>query len=236
MTSKIKAIIPVRSGSKRVPNKNLKPFAGITLLEHKISQLIRIPELEGVCVSSNDEIMLNLAKSCGAEVHHRDQYYASDSIPMSEVYANIVSEMDCQDVLYATVTTPLIQIDTYRKAIDLYYTNKQKYDSLHTVADVKDFLIKDDVPLNYNPEKFPRSQDLPNIMKLVFGFSILPRQIMIHKKSSLGYTPQYLKIEQFEALDIDTPVDFFCADALYKQLILQGKELWEGGKFASVLS
>lgn len=38
----IKALIPVRSGSVRVKNKNIRPFAGTTLLEIKIRQNIGI--------------------------------------------------------------------------------------------------------------------------------------------------------------------------------------------------
>ena len=49
----IKALIPVRSGSVRVKNKNIRPFAGTTLLEIKIRQLLRIPELDGVVVNFN---------------------------------------------------------------------------------------------------------------------------------------------------------------------------------------
>ena len=36
---KLTAIIPVRAGSQRVKNKNLKPFAGSTLLDIKIKTL-----------------------------------------------------------------------------------------------------------------------------------------------------------------------------------------------------
>lgn len=38
----MKALIPVRSGSLRVKNKNLKPFAGSSLLELKVRQLLKI--------------------------------------------------------------------------------------------------------------------------------------------------------------------------------------------------
>ena len=34
--NKLTAVIPVRKGSQRVKNKNLKPFAGSTLLDIKI--------------------------------------------------------------------------------------------------------------------------------------------------------------------------------------------------------
>mgnify|MGYP002801828193 CR=1 FL=1 len=45
---KVKALVAVRSGSMRVKNKNLRPFAGSSLLEVKVKQLMRIPNLDGV--------------------------------------------------------------------------------------------------------------------------------------------------------------------------------------------
>ena len=55
---KIKALVAVRSGSQRVVNKNIRPFAGSTLLEVKLNQLKRIPNLDGIIVNSNDDQMI----------------------------------------------------------------------------------------------------------------------------------------------------------------------------------
>ncbi len=212
----MKAIIPVRSGSKRVVNKNIRSIAGTTLLEHKIKQLLKVPMLDAVCVNSEDEEMLFIAKRAGAVPFKRDPYFASDSIPMSEVYANMVSELDCEDVLYATVTTPFITTSRYVDAINMYFSREDEFDSIHSTRRVYDFLIREGVPLNYNPSNFPRSQDLPDIQKLVFGFSLLPRKLMIEKKSSVGYHPKFLEVTDIESLDIDTELDFKIADMLLK--------------------
>ncbi len=212
----IKAIIPVRGGSKRVKNKNIRPIAGTTLLEHKIRQLLKVSALEAVCVSSDSDEMLALAERCGAVPYKRDPYYASDTIPMSEVYANMVEPLGCEDVLYATVTTPFITEERYALAIKDYYSLGSEFDSIHAAQRVYDFLIRDGAPLNYDPKKFPRSQDLPDIKKLVFGFSILPRELMYTKKSSVGYRPKFVEVTQEEAIDIDTELDFSIAEILLR--------------------
>ena len=93
---KIKALVAVRSGSTRVLNKNMRPFAGKNLLQIKIEQLLRIPELDGVVINSNDDEMLKLAASFGCETVKRDQYYASNSVSMSEVYRNMAEEPSCR--------------------------------------------------------------------------------------------------------------------------------------------
>ena len=62
---KIKAMVAVRSGSVRVQNKNIKPFAGSSLLEIKLRQLKRIPNLDGIVVNSNSDEMLGIAAGLG---------------------------------------------------------------------------------------------------------------------------------------------------------------------------
>ena len=52
---KLTAIIPVRAGSQRVKNKNLKPFAGTTLLEIKIETLKKVQGIDEIIVSSDSE-------------------------------------------------------------------------------------------------------------------------------------------------------------------------------------
>ena len=74
---KIKALVAVRSGSQRVQNKNIRPFADSSLLEIKLSQLKRIQNLDGIIVNSNDDSMLKIAADMGCETVKRDEVYAS---------------------------------------------------------------------------------------------------------------------------------------------------------------
>ena len=57
---KVTAVIPVRSGSQRVKDKNLRPFAGTTLLENKIEVLQQVPELDAIIVNTNSEEAIRL--------------------------------------------------------------------------------------------------------------------------------------------------------------------------------
>ncbi|MEM8939345.1 MAG: hypothetical protein AAGC64_08375 [Bacteroidota bacterium] len=213
---RMKALIPVRSGSMRVENKNIRPFCGTTLLEIRVRQLQRLSFLDGIVVSSNDDNMLSIARKMGVEIHTRDDYFASNTVSMSEVYENMASSIDCDDILYALVTTPLVTDTSFEKAYELYTKLPEGYDSLTTVEDVKEFLIKDGKPFNYNGNKIPRSQDLPDIAKLTFCISMLSRKAMIDKRSCLGTHPYFLKLPQQESIDIDTTFDFKVAEMLYK--------------------
>lgn len=212
----IKAVIPVRSGSLRVKNKNLKPFAGSSLLELKIMQLLKTPGLDGVCVNSNDPEMLKVAEQLGAETCLRDQMFATNEIPMSAVYANIAENLICDVVLFVHATNPLADEVTYSNAISCYHGLDEQYDSVTTVSDVKDFLYWNGKALNYDPANKPRSQDLPDIVKLNHVASVLPRQTIIERCDILGHAPYFLKLDDSESTDIDTDLDFQIAEYLYQ--------------------
>jgi CMP-N-acetylneuraminic acid synthetase len=215
MRRTVKALIPVRSGSVRVANKNLKPFAGSTLLDIKISQLLKTPGLDGICVNSNDPQMLEAAAKHGVETCLRDSYFASNEVPMSEVYANLAENLQSDDVLFTHVTNPLADERTYGRIIENYRELDDDYDSIATVSDVKDFLYWDGRPVNYDPKRKPRSQDLPNIVKLNHVVSILPRETIIQRQDIMGHLPKFETLSDLESMDIDTLLDFEVAEFLY---------------------
>ena len=59
---KITAVIPVRKGSQRVKDKNLRPFAGTTLLENKIKMLLKVPEIDEIIVNTNSEAAIEFVE------------------------------------------------------------------------------------------------------------------------------------------------------------------------------
>lgn len=62
---KVEALIAVRSGSQRVVNKNIRPFAWSDLLTLKIEHLKNVKNLDGIIVNSNDNKMLEIANKLG---------------------------------------------------------------------------------------------------------------------------------------------------------------------------
>lgn len=52
---KVTAVIPIRKGSQRVRDKNLRPFAGTNLMELKIKTLLRVPEIDEIIVNTNSD-------------------------------------------------------------------------------------------------------------------------------------------------------------------------------------
>lgn len=214
---KIKALVAVRSGSTRVINKNLRPFAGSNLLELKLNQLKRIKLLDGIVVNSNDDEMLAIAKNLGCETVKRDEYYASNTVSMSDVYKNMAENIDTDVIAYINVTNPLILDTTIEKAIKTFIETENRFDSLNSAHLVKEFLFKDNQPINYDLKHQPRSQDLPDIAALNFAINILRKETMIQNKNVVGNKPNIYIIDEVEATDIDNLIDFEFVEFIYNK-------------------
>lgn len=60
---KVTAVIPIRSGSQRVKDKNLRKFGDTSLMELKIKNLLQVPELDRIIVNTNSEEAINIVKA-----------------------------------------------------------------------------------------------------------------------------------------------------------------------------
>lgn len=231
---KIKALIPVRSGSQRVKNKNIRPFANSSLLEIKVKQMLRIKDLgliEDVVVNSNCEEMLELVKSLGASVVKRDEKFARSDSPMNLVYEDLAKNIDCDDVLFTDCTNPLLQDITIVNAIEVYKNmDKIRFDSLVSANELKVFMYKDSKSFNYDENNKPRSQDLPDIYSLNYAFHLIPREKMQVLKNIITERPFFYLINKYEALDIDNMDDLAIAECLYVNKVISRLYGRGGGK------
>jgi N-acylneuraminate cytidylyltransferase len=147
----------------------------------------------------------------------RDPFYASDIVPMGDVYVHLASSLDCKDILWTPVTSPLIKDETVQECIDLY-KDREEYDSVVTANYIREYLWLDNAAINYDPKNHPRSQDLPDVYALNFAANILPREIMIQNKNILGNKFYPLMLDDIESVDVDTEFDFMVAEALFDKV------------------
>ena len=147
-------LIMARGGSKRVPNKNIRPFAGSSLLQIKINQLksLEIP----VYVNSDSDEILSLAEKTGAQCIKREPYYATDTVSINEVYKNLAESVDHEHILFAHSTSPLVSKNSLTQCLVKYVEGvmspESLYDSLATVTYMHKFLWFEDMAINYDPE------------------------------------------------------------------------------------
>ena len=86
----------------------------------------------------------------------------------------------------------------------IFNSKKNIFDSFNTVTEVKEFLFLEKKPINFQLDKAPNSQDLPDMIKLNFAINILPTKLMKEKKSLIGNKPYFFKLSQTESFDINT--------------------------------
>lgn len=227
---KITAVIPIRKGSQRVKDKNLRPFAGTTLLDIKIKVLLQVPEIDEIIVNTNSEAAIELVELeyAGTKVtyHRRAEFYASSECSGSMFFKHLGEVTDTDVFVYTPCTSPFIKPETISKCIRQFLDNPE-YDCLATVSSIKEFMWLDGNPLNYNPLHAPNSQDLPNVVALNFGTTVVGRDTLIANRNIIGKNPQFVITDEIESVDIDTPLDFYLAEQMYKRLYKESKNLLE---------
>lgn len=210
------AVIPVRAGSTRLKNKNIAPFAGTNLLLNKIEQLKKVPEVNRIVVTSDSELMLNMAKKAGVEIHKRDEIFCDEKTKsFGEVVRHVAENVRGEHILWATCTSPLVFPNTYSKAIKKYYEVLEGgYDSLASFEEIKRYLWNEEGPINYELGiKHVPSQQLPSLYIVTDGILIAPRKKMIEWSYFHGKNPYKFIVDKRTAVDVDDELDLAVARA-----------------------
>jgi CMP-N,N'-diacetyllegionaminic acid synthase len=118
------ATICARGGSKGLPRKNVRPFAGKPLIAHSIEQALACPLIEGVYVSTDDEEIAAVARAYGAQVPYlRPAELATDEAPKLPVIEHLVQRLEAggrqvDRIVDLQPTSPLRTQDDLRSAIE----------------------------------------------------------------------------------------------------------------------
>ncbi len=214
---KISTVITVRQGSQRVKNKNLKKFFEKNLLIYKIETLQKVKSIKKIIINTDSNEAIKIAKDFGVDYHLRDPYFASSECPNNEFWGHIAENTKTDFILFTHCTNPLIKVSTYEEFINLFLEKKSNYDSFNSVSEVKEFLILDQKPINFNFNQAPNSQNLPDVIKLNFAINIISTNLMLKKKSLIGDRPYFYKLKDQEGFDINTNHDFDYAEFLFRK-------------------
>lgn len=211
------AVIAARAGSRRVKNKNIRPFGKTNLIVHKIEQLKQVKEISRIVVSSDSEEILEYGKANSVIIHKRAREYCDEKTKsMGEVIAHICENIEGEEIIWTPCTAPLITPDLYGEAIRRYKEEiLEGYDSLFTAEEIRAFICdKNGRPLNYEfgVNQVP-SQKLEPIYFSTGGIYIAPRLKMIEWKYYIGNRPYMFILDKKAAMDIDDELDLLCAQA-----------------------
>lgn len=216
---KITAVIPVRKGSTRCKNKNIRNFGDTNLLKLKIETLKKVKGIDRILVSSNCDIMLGIAKDLGVDIHKRDEQYCTTECSGSKFMVNLAKQVSTEFFLYSTCVTPLSHADLIENCIN-QKDKLQTYDSIVLANVSKNFMWDNNKPINYDLDNSPPSQELPEYYIPNFSCCLIRTNKIINYKNVIGKRPMFIKTDAISGLDIDENSDFIKAELLYKNNII----------------
>jgi len=219
--NKVIAFLPMRKGSQRVKNKNIRDFAGIKggLTFIKISQLLKVKQIDKIIISTNDNEVKNIATSFVSSkiiIDDRPEHLASSSTSTDDLINYVPSIVSEGIVLWTHVTSPFVNENIYSNMISEYYKNKD-FDSLMSVTKIQKFLWDKTQPINYDrsKEKWPRTQTIEPIYEINSGAFIADIEIYKKIEDRIGNKPSLFELSDKEAFDIDWEDDFDIAEVLW---------------------
>jgi len=138
--TKILCIIPARSGSKGIKNKNILNYKGFPLLTWSIKQAMSCKYNMRIIVSTDTKQYADIALKYGAEVPFLRPNNISEDLSTDFEFINHCvnwlkehENYSCDIILQLRPTSPTRKIEDINKALDLFIKNRYKYDSLRSV-------------------------------------------------------------------------------------------------------
>jgi len=139
----IVALIPARSGSKGIINKNIKLYKGIPLLAHSIKIALESKYISEVYVSSDSEEYNNISLQYGAKITPlRSKEISDDLSPDIDTFIHFINMYknykEIPDIIiHLRPTYPNRSLELLNKTIEYFLNNYDNYDSLRTVVLIK---------------------------------------------------------------------------------------------------
>lgn len=226
------AVIPARGGSKRIPRKNIKAFAGKPMIAYAIAAARAAGVFDRIVVSTDDEEIAAIARAEGAELPFmRPAELADDHTPTVPVIAHAIQACtalgwDVEQACCIYPGVPLISPADILQALALLDEGKSAY--VFPVAPFPSPIQRalkrqaDGTASPFYPQyASTRTQDLEPGYFDAGQFYWGARRawldgLNIHANARTVVLPEW------RVVDIDTPADWERAEAMYEALQRKG--------------
>ena len=234
--------IPARTGSTRIPNKNIQKLGSETLLSRKIRICLKA-KIGDVVVSTNSYKIKKYVEKLGAKCPYiRPKIYSTSTASMISAildYLRFLKKNKLEipnSITICPVTNPFLQSESIRSAYLKF--SKSNFISLNAVTNPEDhpFLfvnLKDKIKFDVFKVKglkwtdLERTQDWPEsyvassalrITKSSYFLKYLKiRSSKFNKKTCNPSSSTYYKIKKIESFDINNSFDMKMARFLFQQ-------------------
>lgn len=220
------AIIPARSGSKGLKNKNIIDLGGKPLIAFSIEAALNSNLFSRVIVSTDSKEYGEIAMFYGAEVLYRDENLSNDKATTFMVVQDLLSRID-EDVDYFVLLQPTSPFRNYKhitEACNLFESHSNSFDFLvsvkvaeHSASLVK--VIDDDLSLKNFDEDYSnyRRQSFKEYSPNGAIFIAKPKEYLKRKHFFGAKSIAYI-MNKCDSIDIDDKVDYLMACAYLQEV------------------
>ena len=220
------AMIPARSGSKRVPRKNIRLINGKPLIDYCIKRALDSNIFDKVYVNTDDKIIMEYVRKFYPEINifKREAKYASDSATNDDFMFDFLTKTKCNSVMQILPTSPFISVEDIILFDKEFYS--KSYKSLVSVKENKIECIYKNEPINFNKtEHTLPSQKLDPIYSYACSLMMWDSNTFIKNyKEKKGpyhggvYKTGYFELKGYSTIDIDNEEDFILAEIIAQMM------------------
>jgi CMP-N-acetylneuraminic acid synthetase/spore coat polysaccharide biosynthesis predicted glycosyltransferase SpsG len=209
-------VIPARGGSKGIPRKNVRLMGGKPLIAYSIENALNSRYNLDVVVSTDDEEIARISESYCTKIIMRPESLATDNVTLDPVIFHAMSQMEQEKkttydmVITMQPTSPLLKKETLDAAIE--YFLKNNFDTVisginkpHLSWTEKEGSIVPTYEKRLNRQYLPK-----NLIET--GAFFISRREFVKEDSRFGLNVSVYEISENEAIDIDTPQDWWIAE------------------------
>lgn len=218
-------IVPARSGSKRIKNKNIKKFLGVPIIERTLKNLFKMKIFDEVVVSSDSKKILRIAsKKFPIRQIQRPESLSTDYAGTSDVVVHAIKKLKAQKIKNIFCIYPTSIFLKKRHVINAIKKLKNKKTSyIFTASQVnksflRSFYIDKKKKLKMFNNKFYnyRTQDLKDLYFDVGQLYLANAKTWINNKKIFNKDSKFIELERNSVYDIDYPTDWKFAELIYK--------------------
>lgn len=217
------AFVPLRGGSRSIPNKNIKLIAGRPLVSWCLESLENSLQIDQIIVATESAEIKKTVLGFGfkkVSIYDRDPENATDTSATESVMLEYISKHKLKPTsLFVLVqaTNPFTTAADIDQAIQIFKKSKTAR-SLLSVVRTKRFLwdLKNR-PINYNPTKRPRRQDYEGLQLENGAFYVSTVQAIVKSKNRLSHPILTYEMAEHSGYEIDEVDDWIICEKLLMQ-------------------
>jgi len=214
----IKALVPMKHDSERVPGKNHRLLLGKPLFHWILESLSDSKYIDEIIVNTDSKLIEQESARYSKVTTLWRPDFLRGKVGIRALIEYDLKHSQGEYYLQTHCTNPLLKSETIDNAIETFFT-QSCHDSLFSVTPLHArFYWPDGNAVNHDPDSPNlRTQDLRPIYEENSCTYIFSRSMFDRRRHRLGENPFLFPIDPYEAIDIDEEFDFKLAEVLMKE-------------------